>query len=91
MIVITNVVKKALCSTSSKNLFFSKSGIPNRSYGSLKQSLRTPTFCGPLPVLLRTTGGSYVPVPEIFDCMNLKSQNNTADVLTAPSDTYYCS
>ena len=37
--LITNVFSKALCSTPSKNLFFSKLGILNRSYGSLKQNL----------------------------------------------------
>ena len=40
-IVITNVLNEALCSTSSKDLCFSKSGILNRSYGSLKQNLHS--------------------------------------------------
>ena len=39
--LITNVLNKALCSTSSKNLFFSKSGILNRRYGSLKKNLHS--------------------------------------------------
>ena len=52
-IVITNVLNKALCSTSSNNLFFSKSGILNRSYGNLKQSLHSVVHqhsAVPLPV-----------------------------------------
>ena len=37
---MTNALSKALCNTPSKNLFFfSKSGILDRSYGSLKQNL----------------------------------------------------
>ena len=40
-IVITKVLSKALCSTSSKNLFFSKSSIRSRSYVSLKQYLHS--------------------------------------------------
>ena len=39
--MITNVLNKALSSTSSKGLFFSKSGILNRSYSSLKQHLHS--------------------------------------------------
>ena len=55
-IMITNVLSKARCSTPSKNLFFSKSGIFNRSYGSLKQNLHHSSVVHqhsavPLPVL----------------------------------------
>ena len=38
--VITNVLNKALCSTSSKDNF-SKSSVLDRSYGSLKQNLHS--------------------------------------------------
>ena len=39
--MITDVSNKTFCSTSSKNLFFLKSGILDRSYGSLKQNLHS--------------------------------------------------
>ena len=48
-----------------------------------EKSSSSPRHC------LRTTGGSYVPVPVISNCMNLKepsSTNNTAHVFTTHSD-----
>ena len=71
--MITNVSSKALCSTPSKNLFFSKSSILNRNYGSSKQNLHHSSVVHqhsavPLPVLdfLKTIEG------ELFQISNGK-------------------
>ena len=71
--MITNVLSKALCSYPSNNLFFSKLGILNKSYGSLKQNLHQSSLVHqrsavPLPVLdfFKTIEG------EVFQISNGK-------------------